>query len=396
MNINRRQFLKTAGAGIAAVAAFEVVGRAGLFPLTGASAAPNIPLADQVLGPIPKDPQARSILRMSELNRLPWFEKGEAGQLRLASGAGIPPVIDVHTHVGWSQGLGEDIDMTARSPVRYFWNYEIAQDFLNIQLHPTPGEAEAMADETKYLVFKTPERNKTHTAANLVAEMARFNHARSVMLPVEIPVRSRHAEQTRQAARVDDRLIAFSGIHPWHWSEEKEKQLAATLGGTVRGLKFHPVFQFMGPDHPDAMKMFEWCAAHDVVVLAHTGFTGSEPGFMQAFAEPERFAAPLKAFPKLKMVFGHTGSRKRFHETLAVARRHEDQVWLEFSGQPVPHIRTVIDHYDKSKIVYGSDWPYYPLAVALARFLVATEDQQDLRQAILHDNAARLLGLPLA
>jgi predicted TIM-barrel fold metal-dependent hydrolase len=117
---------------------------------------------------------------------------------------------------------------------------------------------------------------------------------------------------------------------------------------------------------------------------------------MQAFAEPERFAAPLKAFPKLKMIFGHTGSRRRFHETLAVARRHEDQVWLEFSGQPVPNIRTVLDHYDRSKIIYGSDWPYYPLAVALARFLVATEDRQDLRKAILHDNAARLLGLPVA
>ena len=229
MNINRRQFLKTAGAGIAAVAAFEVGARSGIVPLPGAFAASGAPQPEQLLGTIPEDPQARLILRMSELNRLPWFEKDDKNQLRLATGTGLPPVIDVHSHVGWSQGLGADIDMTVRSQVRYFWDYEIVQDFLNVQLHPTQSEASAMAEETKYLVFKTPARTQTHTAANLVAEMERFNHTRSVLLPVEIPVRSRHAEQTRRGAAVDNRLIAFSGIHPWRWSEDKEKTLAATF-----------------------------------------------------------------------------------------------------------------------------------------------------------------------
>jgi len=396
MEVNRKQFIKKAAAGIAALAALELGSRSGLFPLTGSRETPRLPGSEEVLGKIPADPQARQILRMSELNRLPWFDYAGDAQLRLKEGAGVPKIIDCHTHVGWSQGFGDDIDMTARNPVRYFWDYEITQDFLNFQLHPTPKEAEDMTQETKYLLFRTPERNKSYTAANLTAEMERFNHVRSILLPIEIPLYSRHAEQTRRAAKLDSRLTAFTGIHPWHWSHAKEDRLAATLDGPIRGLKFHPVFQFMGPDHPDAMRMFAWCAENNVVVLAHTGYTGSEPEFMRALSEPERYETPLKAFPKLRIIFAHTGSRRRFHETLAVARRHEDQVWLEFSGQPVPHIQIVLDTYDPAKIVYGSDWPYYPLSVSLARFLVATEGRDHLRQAILYDNAARLLNVTTA
>ena len=44
-------------------------------------------------------------------------------------------------------------------------------------------------------------------------------------------------------------------------------------------------------------------------------------------------------------------------------------------------------------LLYGTDWPFYHQALTLARVLLATEDRPELRRAILHDNAARLLGL---
>ncbi len=385
-----------AAGGITAAALVEVGGRTGIRPLKGFSVAKPDPDVTAFLGDLPEDAHDRAILSMSDQDRLRWFEKDDENRLRLSDQADIPPILDCHTHVGWSQGIGADIDMTARSRVQYFFDHETPQNLLHVQMHPTAAESRILSSETTWTLVRTPDRNKIHTAVNLLAEMARFNHRESVLLPVEIPLRSRHLEQTLRGAALDKRLIPFMGMHPRRWSDAKAARLAGMFEGKVRGLKFHPVFQFMAPDAPDGMAMFEWCAAHDVVVLTHTGFTGSEPAFMRAFSEPERFHAPLRAFPKLKMIFAHTGSRARFPEALAVAKAHEDQVWLEFTGQPVPNIKTLLDQYDPQKLVYGSDWPYYPLSVSLARFLVATTGRETLRPAILRDNFAALMGLDAA
>ncbi len=393
MNMRRRKFLKAAGVVLAGAGLVEFGARTGIRPSKRFSVKRPDPDLNAFLGDIPESKQDRAIMRMSELDRLPWFERDEAGMMRLAPGADVPPILDCHTHVGWSLGFGADIDMTARSPVAYFFDHEIPQNLLYVQMHPTVSEAEKIAQETKWSLLRTPERNKTHTAANLLDEMNRFRHDHAILLPIEIPVHSRHLEQTRRGEQVDARLVSFGGIHPRRWSDEKEAQLAEILEGRVRGIKFHPPFQFMAPDAPDAMRMFQWCAENDVVVLTHIGFTGREPAFIRAYSEPERFIAPLRAFPKLKMIFAHTGSRARFPETLAVAKQYRDQVWLEFTGQPVPAIKQLLDEYDHEKLVYGTDWPFYPLCVSLARFLVATEGREASRPAILRDNFARLMNM---
>ena len=65
------------------------------------------------------------IRRMSELDRLPWFEKDDAGQLRLKAGAGVPPVLDIHAHVGWSYGFARPVDYRSRGKVIYLYDYEV-------------------------------------------------------------------------------------------------------------------------------------------------------------------------------------------------------------------------------------------------------------------------------
>ena len=62
----------------------------------------------------------------------------------------------------------------------------------------------------------------------------------------------------------------------------------------------------------------------------------------------------------------------------------------------MPNIKTLLNQYDPQKLVYGSDWPYYPLSVSLARFLVATMGRESLRPAILRDNFAALMGMDAA
>jgi predicted TIM-barrel fold metal-dependent hydrolase len=56
-------------------------------------------------------------------------------------------------------------------------------------------------------------------------------------------------------------------------------------------------------------------------------------------------------------------------------------------------MRQVIEEADLDRIVFGTDWPFYHHALPLAKVLILTEGRPALRRKILHDNAARLLGL---
>jgi predicted TIM-barrel fold metal-dependent hydrolase len=45
------------------------------------------------------------------------------------------------------------------------------------------------------------------------------------------------------------------------------------------------------------------------------------------------------------------------------------------------------------RLLFGSDWPFYHLAVTLAKVLIVTEGRPDDRYAILRGNADHLLGV---
>jgi hypothetical protein len=56
-------------------------------------------------------------------------------------------------------------------------------------------------------------------------------------------------------------------------------------------------------------------------------------------------------------------------------------------------VRDVLEAVPADRILYGTDWPFYHQGLTLARVLIATDGEPALRRAVLHDNAARLLGL---
>jgi len=353
------------------------------------------PLAAQ--GCVPEEPAAEAledlgIRRLSELDRLPWFEKDDAGVLRLREGAGVAPVIDVHAHLGWSMGFGQPVDMTRRADVQYFYDFRREQDVLYEQDHPTEAEAASIARESLQAALRTPERNCSHTAANLSAELDRMAFESIVLLPLELAgMNGRHAKNTLEAAALDERFVPFGAVHPAPWGPPKADALQGQVDAhAIQGVKLHPVFQYVAPEGRDTLGLFEWCEANDVLVLSHAGYTGREPQAMRAMGEPERFVEALRAFPKLRIVFAHTGIR-RIDETLAVARQFEDQVWVDLAGQPAPNMKYILQRYSTEKILFGSDWPFFPLSVMLARTLVATEGCPKVRDNVLRHNARRLL-----
>ncbi len=330
---------------------------------------------------------------MSELDRLPWFEKGEGGAIQLVEDSCVPPVFDVHAHVGWTYGFSRPIDHTRTpQPIRYFYDYDVDQDVLFEESHPTKAEEAAFKRDLNGVLFRPGKQRSSHTAANLAVAMDRFNYRHCCLLPIEIPVHSRHTAHTFAASKIDARLIPLASVNPRSWGRRQEARLEELFKQGAPAIKFHPEFQFIAADHPDALKQFAWCAEHNVPVLAHCGSTGSEPAWLRRKSEPNRFRTALNFFPDLRLILAHTGLQCHA-ETLAVARDYPEQVWLDISGQAVPVIQTILKTHDRAKVMYGSDWPFYPLAVALGRALVATEECPDYRQDLLGGNAARLLHL---
>lgn len=337
------------------------------------------------------DPDA--IRCMTDLPKLPWFEEQD-GHIALKDDAGVPPVLDAHTHLGWSFGFSREIDMDAPvQPVNYFFDYFRDQNLLGEERHPWPDEG---ADFTAALVgaaMPGQAMNASHTARNQRDEMDRLGHRLAVSLPIVNVALPRHAEQTLAGCELfRGRFIPFAAVQIHPWSGKQEQRLAQLVEAGAKGVKYHPEFQFLPPEHPDSMRMFAWCEAHELPLLTHVGYTGAEPKWLRRMAEPERFIPALEAFPKLKLILGHTGLIRR-EATLAVAKQFEDQVWLETSGQAVPGLTEIFNQFDKARICYGTDWPFAPLAAVLARALIATEDAPDYRADFFYNNAARVLGL---
>ncbi len=393
--MNRRTFIKLGGAGVA-VAGLSALGYASRkkadLPESIGKLLPNEKAPCPAAPMKPKNIEDLGIRHMSELDRLPWFKKNEAGDICLRPDAGIGPIIDTHSHLGWAFGFGQSVDMTRTCKVQHMYDYERDQDVLFTQDHPTSEEASAVSHEGISSFLRTPARNRTHTAANLSAEMDRMNYRNIVLLPIEIPHQSRHTHDTLDAAKLDPRFIAFGAIYPKPWGPAKIAQLVAQVKIGVKAIKYHPLFQLLAPDDPNMMNLFDWCQANNILVYSHIGYTGREPGFMRKKSHPSLFETPLKAFPKLRMVFAHTGVRL-MDEALEVARKYDDQVWLDISGRSASNIAYILQRYDTEKIMYASDWPFMPLAIMVARGLVATETCPQLRERFFSTNASRLLQL---
>jgi len=334
-----------------------------------------------------------NIRSINEFERLPWFERDDAGELRLRRDIGLPRTIDIHAHLGMRHGNAPAIDHTVRNEYIPYYNFERDQDILFEQIHPTPNEAERLTDQAMKVMYETAAISKTHTAANLIAEMDAMDVAHLCLLPLEVPIESRQVADTLAVISMDERFVPFGSVSPLNWNDAKADYLKRQQEEHgILGIKYHPVFQFVPPDHPDVLQMLEYCAENNLIVASHIGYTGSEPPFMRNNSEPHRYIKALESIPNLRLVLLHTGVR-RVDETLAVARQFPEQVWLGISGQTARTIRYILQRYDTERVLFGSDWTFYPIAVMQARAFAATEGQPDIRQRLMHDNAAKLLGL---
>lgn len=343
-------------------------------------------------GPTPRYPRPvdfpQDFSGLQDLARLPWFSVVEGA---LALDPAVGGVIDVHTHLALSWLLPQSVDLrrdTGRTehylpPERAFG----FQRYLNQYF--TADDRKKMEADLVWGPFRRGGPRHSHTAGNLGREMGDLQVRRSVLLPIDWPLISSNATDWLHAAAAREDMVVFGSVHPFAANLEAKLDAQVALG--ARGMKFHPAVQLLGPDHPRVLRLARACGARKLPLFFHCGPVGIDGPGARRRTQVDRYRLAIESCPDTTFVLGHTGALQ--HEQAVELARQYPNVWVELASQGLPVVRTILERVDPERICFGSDWPFYPQAIGIAKVLVATEGAPEARRQLLHDNAARLLGL---
>jgi predicted TIM-barrel fold metal-dependent hydrolase len=335
-----------------------------------------------------------------DLARLPYFEVDDAGRLRCvvdeAHGA-----IDFHTHLGMSYLFSGTVDLQQKAPnTAYLFNCDGVESpcLLNLNIYQNHLASEEILDDLRWELIKSglpggSAAAETHTIPNLFAEMDALGLERAVLLPValSLPFNANPTEDWHAAAQAcsnPERLITFASVHPEDDDALDDLRRFAQMGAS--GVKLHPPMQSVFPDSEASMEIYQECERLDLPVLFHAGRAGIEPSDSQQYALMKHYLRPVAEFPKVRFVFGHSGCRMDADEALAIAKEHRN-VWMEISGQGLEQLQKMRTELDPTRILYGTDWPFYPQAPALAKVLMLAGEDKSLARMILRENALQFL-----
>lgn len=327
------------------------------------------------------------------LTGLPFFETDSEGKQVLAIDA--PPIVDFHVHLAFYAFLSRPVDLYKSTPrVRHCFRLDSVPVDLSLYsgVNLKNGRRNGTFSDHINVLFTRRGPNATYTIPNLVEEMDRMGVIKSVNLPIDFPFGSHISRDHTENLVGHPRFIPFCGINPRspRWEAEMEKCLE--LG--ARGLKIHPYAHMCPPNHPRVLRLLKRWSRTGLPVLFHTANNGLEPSVWRKWSDIELYEEPLRHFTEIPIILGHAGMT--FYEKACEMARAHGNCHLEIGGQPPQNIRHMIDLIGADRLLFGTDWPFYPLILPLAKVLIATEGDIGARNKILSENAFRLydeLGL---
>ena len=349
---------------------------------------PNLSVAK---GPVPASYTRKSVYNEgTDLAQLPYFDLVD-GRLVLADPS-IGPVVDMHTHIAMAFLMPMRLDLLSKAePTEHYLpmrgrpiDFEVYQ---NKNLNE--DDLSRMKNDLVWKSVTTGGMRRTHTIGNLKREMEELGIKYSVVLPVDFPILSRNAETILSVAHDQPAMIPFGSVHPYAWNVEGKLDKQVAMG--AKGIKVHPAVQMVRPDNPQAMRLYKLCGMRKLPVLFHCGPVGIELEKGRELSQVVHYEKPIAEHPEVTFVLGHSGALQ-MEQALEYARRYPNVI-LEISGQSLTNVRRILDKADQDRVMYGTDWPFYHQALALAKVLIATEGDTKLRQKVLYGNAAALFKM---
>lgn len=325
------------------------------------------------------------------LSRLPYFEVKDGTRLCLADPS-FGPAVDAHTHLALGYGGRMRVDLTRLHPrTEHYLPMGRPLDldvYMNRNFRPV--DLKRLTRDLTWRSVTASGMRRTHTAANLAAEMADLGIVQSAILPIELPYLSRNAEAYLEAARDRDELLPFGSVHPYEWNPIRRLRRQKARG--ARGVKIHPAVQMIYPQDRRAMRVYRACGQMGLPVIWHCGPVDIEPPAGRRRSQVALYERPIAETPETTFILGHSGALQP-DIALDFARRYPN-VWLELASQSLSVVRRILETGPVERIMTGSDWPFYHQATSLAKVLLATEGDPGLRHQVLYENAARLFDLP--
>ncbi len=223
---------------------------------------------------------------------------------------------------------------------------------------------------------------RAFTADFLLSQMDRAGIARAVIFSMSAPSRESNELTRREAEKAPDRFIPFAHVLPQE-GPLAVRELERCLDGLGwRGVKLH-CGEISEPTAEVLVPVLKFCAERGKPVLIDIS---NRPDLARQIAE---------AVPDCKLVIAHMGAPRdevMFDRFVALGLELP-HIMFDMSYCHVPwKLPEAFDALGAERILFGSDAPLYHPLIELAKLAVAGLAEADLRK-VLHDNAARLLGL---
>jgi uncharacterized protein len=308
---------------------------------------------------------------------------------------------------------------------------------IDTHIHLYSSREEGQWWKAGYEIWEYGERDGVHfskdtgTLDETVAVLGRGGFAHGVVVNLfsadlfrlqyesTLPAEAAGAERAQAMARFDatisERYVAFNrwlmdtlagvpaisgfvAIDPGALSPERNvEHLREMAERGARGVKLHPVVQKFEPNDPRMHPVYQACIELGLTVLSHTGpAKGGEP-----FGEVPAFAPMLAEFPGLSVLLAHLGGGK-WRETLAIAQAFPNVAFdlceiIEWAGAPnaptSEELAGLIRDIGPERVVLASDYPWYEPAHTAELVQSLPVLSQGEKNAILGENAARILRL---
>lgn len=327
---------------------------------------------------------------LADLARLPWFEM-RSGRLVVADDS-VPEAVDMHTHLALAFVRRQRLDLRAETAVTETYLPPTRALDLDVYMNRCfgPEDMEAMTRDLGLGSLSAGGMRASHTVPNLVRDMGALRIRQSVLLAIDWPYgMSDNAGEWLRAARGVEELVVFGSVHPGDRDVEGKLDRQLALG--IKGVKVHPAVQLVKPDAPRSMGLYRACGERDLPVFFHCGPVDIETRLGRYLSQVRHYERAIAENPRTRFVLGHSGALQ-MEEALAFAKKY-DNVWLELASQSLTNVERLAAEAPRDRVVFGTDWPFYPQSIGLAKVLMATEHDLEARRAILGENAKRLLAL---